>query len=376
MESADLDTAIAALAAALAPRLLAEAREEAIAEVRAELAGRLRAELMRRCEAELGIEVPAERPAEAPTSEEAPAGDPSEPAATEPAPAPDPAAAESASISGHPLAENARREAVAQYVYGVVRTGVPLPRDLVGVDLAGPVRLLESRGLAALVSEVPLDEFDEESLRRNLNDVAWLEEKARAHEQVLEAALGATAVVPLRLCTVFAGEEQVIEMLGREHGVLLDALDRLRGRAEWGVKVFADREAIEREALRRAARADADEDDEVSAGTAYMNRRRREARAREEAEEIADDWAGEIHAKLAAVAGEALLNPLQRPELSGHPGEMLLNGVYLIADEEASEFRSVARELAERYDRRGVEIVLTGPWPAYNFVKSSIEAAR
>jgi Gas vesicle synthesis protein GvpL/GvpF len=347
VESTDLDAVIAALAAALAPGLVAEAREEAIADVRAELAGRLSAELLRRCEAELGIEAPAA---------------PAEP--EEPAP-----------IS-HPLAENARREAIGHYVYGVIRSGVPLPRDLVGVDPAAPVHLLESRGLAALVSEVPLAEFDEESLRRNLNDVAWLEEKARAHEQVLEAALTATAVVPLRLCTVFTGEEQVIEMLGREYGVLLDALERLGGRAEWGVKAFVGGKAIEREVLRRAAQADEEEDDQASAGTAYMNRRRREARAREEAEEIADEWAGEIHARLAAIAGEALLNPLQRSEVSGHPGEMLLNGVYLVADEEASGFRSAARELAERYDRRGVEIVLTGPWPAYNFVKSSIEAAR
>lgn len=333
MDGADLDAAIAALAAALAPRLVAEAREEAIAEVRAELTGRLRAELTRRCDVELGIEAPTSRP----------------------------------------LAESARREATGSYVYGVVRSGVPLPRDLVAVDPAAPVRLVETRGLAALVSEVPLAEFDEESLRRNLNDVAWLEEKARAHERVLKAALAATAVVPLRLCTVFTGEEQVTEMLGREYGVLLDALERLTGRAEWGVKAFVTREAIELEALRRAARA---EEEEASAATTYMNRWRREARAREVAEEIADEWAREIHGALAAVAGEALLNPLQRPELSGHPGEMLLNGVYLIADEGVADFRSVARVLAERFDRRGVEIVVTGPWPAYNFVKTSIEAAR
>jgi hypothetical protein len=55
---------------------------------------------------------------------------------------------------------------------------------------------------------------------------------------------------------------------------------------------------------------------------------------------------------------------------------MLLNGVYLIDDEQASAFRSVARELAERFERRGVEILVAGPSPAYNFVKSSIEAAR
>jgi hypothetical protein len=55
---------------------------------------------------------------------------------------------------------------------------------------------------------------------------------------------------------------------------------------------------------------------------------------------------------------------------------MFLNGVYLVSDAEAPAFRAAVAALADGFDRRGVEIALTGPWPAYNFVKSSIEAAR
>ncbi|MBS1882806.1 MAG: GvpL/GvpF family gas vesicle protein [Actinobacteria bacterium] len=353
MEERDLDAAIEALAARLAVRVVEEARAEAIAEVRAELSERLTAALLRHCEAEL-----------------APGGD-AEPE-REPVPGPTPERAAAPSL---PLAAHARCEVTGRYVYGVVRAGTLLPGDLAGIEPISRVRLIECRGLAALVSEVPLSTFDDTSLRENLDDVAWLEEKARTHEEVLEAALAATAVVPLRLGTVFAGEEQVREMLSREYGALLDALERLAGRAEWGLKAYVDREGLEREALRRARRTEADAD-QGAAGTAYMNHRRREAEAREGAEAIADEWAWEIHHRLAAVADEALLNPLQLPELSGHQGKMLLNGVYLIADEGASDFRSAVRVLAEGFDRRGVEVVLTGPWPAYNFVKSSIEAAR
>jgi hypothetical protein len=162
-------------------------------------------------------------------------------------------------------------------------------------------------------------------------------------------------------------------MLGREHPVLLDALDRLAGKTEWGVKAFADPEALEREV---AARAGGKEDEEVSRGIAYMNRKRRQARAWEEVEEVADDWARLIHSHLAEVAAEALLNPLQRPEVTGHDGEMLLNGVYLVGEDETARFREQVRELRDEFDRNGVEVLLTGPWPAYNFVKSSIEAAR
>lgn len=307
MEAPDLDEAIAALVAALAPRLVAAMREEAVAEVRAELARRLTAELLTRCEAELGI-------------------------AAEPP-----------------------RRALGHYVYGVVRSGAAIPADLPGVDSSAPLRLVECRGLAALVSDVTLAEFDEAGLRAMVEDVAWLEAVEGAHERVLAALIGTAAVVPQRLCTVLADEAQVHEMLGRDHGLLLDALARLGGRAEWGVKAFAAPIAMEREALRRATRIDEEWDPDAP---------------------LADEWAREIHADLALFAEEALLNPLQPPAVSGRRSEMLLNGVYLVDDERASAFRSVARQLSERLGLRGVEIVLAGPGPAYNFVKSSIESAR
>ena len=42
-----------------------------------------------------------------------------------------------------------------------------------------PVRLVEREGLAVVVSEVDLEQFGEEGLRRNLEDLAWLEHMER-----------------------------------------------------------------------------------------------------------------------------------------------------------------------------------------------------
>jgi len=228
--------------------------------------------------------------------------------------------------------------------------------------------------LAAIVSPVSLAEFGEETLRENLNDVTWLEEKARAHENVLEGALQRATIVPMRLCTIYSGEEQVGEMLRNQRDILLDALVRLEGKAEWGVKLIAEPGALERVV---AERSGADDDDgKVSSGTAYMNRKRRVARTRDGELELAEDWAREVHDQLAEAAHEALLNPLQRPDVSGYEGDMLLNGVYLVEDPRLEDFRAVAERLADEYQRLGVAVELTGPWPPYNFVKSSIEAAR
>ena len=201
----------------------------------------------------------------------------------------------------------------------------------------------------------------------------WLEEKARAHERVLDEALSRMTVVPLRLCTIYRGPEQVREMLASEHDVFADALGRLKGHAEWGVKLIAEPGALERAASRGP---DGESDAELAPGAAYMRERGREARAAEQLELLAEDWAHDAHERLAAAAGEALRNPLPDPAVTGHEGDMLLNGVYLVPDAGLDAFRSAVDALQVDYAPRGVEVQLTGPWPAYNFVKGSIEAAR
>jgi len=347
----ELQAAIEALAVEMVPAVVADARSEAEANARAILSKEITRALLR--EAEGMLDPPGSSPEPPPELS-------SETRAREPAP-----------LS---LREQARQPALGLYLYGIVRADVRITGELPGVDSSSSVFLLEGSELAAIVSSVPLEEFGEEPLRENLNEVAWLEEKARAHEGVLEALLESTTVVPTRLCTIFSDEKQVREMMSRERDALLEALERLEGKAEWGVKAFAGSGALERAALERAKEG-ADEES-VSPGAAYMDRRRREARARENAEEIADGWAQAIHERLARCAAEALLNPLQRREVSGRDGDMLLNGVYLVEDEKVEQFRELASELADDYCTRGVLVELTGPWPAYNFVKNSIEAAR
>jgi hypothetical protein len=357
----ELQAAIEALAAEKAPAIVADARSDAEANARSILAKEITRALLREAE---GIV----RPLDAPPEQRGPSSTARD---SEPAPR---LAGQARDSAPRLLSEEVDESALGLYLYGIVRANVRLSGDLPGVDSRRHVFVIEGNELAAVVSSVPLVEFGEEPLRENLNDVTWLEEKARAHEGILEALLESATVVPTRLCTIFHDERQVREMMSREAPALLDALERLEGKAEWGVKVFAERGALERAAERQAS--EGAEEGPISRGAAYMERRRREARARENAEEIADGWAQAIHERLARCAAEALLNPLQRRELSGHDGEMLLNGVYLVEDEEVERLRELASELGEEYRERRVEVQLTGPWPAYNFVKSSIEAAR
>src|SRR5205085_11872727 len=108
------------------------------------------------------------------------------------------------------------------------------------------------------------------------NDIEWLEVVARAHEDVLERALGAGTIVPLRLCTRDESEEGARRMLAEEHDTLGAALDHLAGREEWGVKLLVDPDRLAEEARARGAEG-ADLEAGLSAetdGGAYLLRRR------------------------------------------------------------------------------------------------------
>jgi hypothetical protein len=182
---------------------------------------------------------------------------------------------------------------------------------------------------------------------------------------VLDAVRQQTTVIPMRMCTVYRTDGGVREMLRREAEALQEALDHLRGKAEWGVKVFAD--------LAPAGEGSPPEGE--TSGTAYLERKRTERDRRERFLELIEQATTRIHERLAAVASDALLIPPQRPEASGHTGEMVQNGVYLVADDEVDRFAEEVRVLQAELAPEGLELEPTGPWPAYNFVPGTIGAA-
>jgi len=231
---------------------------------------------------------------------------------------------------------------VAWYVYGVVPAGVVLD----GLEV------VSEHGLSAIVRRVDLAEFGEEPLRRNLEDRAWLEQAVASHDAVLSSVVGATPLVPLRFGAVFRDEAGVREMLHEREGELRDALERLRGHVELGVKVFL-------------VDASPGEETKPASGREYLLQKQRARDAGSAAQTEALEQVRALHEHLASLADGARANPPQPPELSGRREAMLLNGAYLVRRDEQPEFTAAAED---RDDGR-LEVVVTGPWPAYNFVE-------
>jgi hypothetical protein len=238
------------------------------------------------------------------------------------------------------------------YLYAVTDAATPEePEQLVGVDGAA-VRRVESGGLAAVVSSVEPTRFSEEALRRSLEDLEWLERTARAHHAVVAAVARSGPVAPVRLATVYLDDDNVRALLVERASEFGSALDRIRGRAEWGVKGFA---------VRSEAGSEPQITDETKPGTAYLMRRRAErdlaARGHQDAAEAAEA----AHREMSALAVASRRYQPQDPRLSGVREEMVLNVAYLVDEADA------LRRLVEHWDAQCLRLELTGPWAPYSF---------
>ncbi|QKV92885.1 GvpL/GvpF family gas vesicle protein [Streptomyces sp. NA02950] len=247
------------------------------------------------------------------------------------------------------------------YVFAVCRPSGPEARTalggLTGVGPPAPVRTLAAGPLTAVVQDVPAADYAEEALRQRLSDRAELERCARAHHEVITAAMAAAPTVPLPLATLYRGDERAREALREREDSLLAALTRITGRVEWGVKVYALAGQPTDPAAAPGAAA--------ASGRAYLEQIRGRQRGREERRGAALRAAERVD---TVVRGLAVATRRLRPhgaEVTGPRRTHVLNAAYLVDRGRERQVRAALASL--RRDETAVEIELSGPWAPYSF---------
>ncbi|MFD0690141.1 GvpL/GvpF family gas vesicle protein [Actinomadura fibrosa] len=268
----------------------------------------------------------------------------------------------------------------AVYLYGVCRGLDPGALDGTTGVAGTPVRGVVAGGLTALVSTVRLDDYGEAALRANLEDLAWLEDTARAHHDVVDRAAHAAPTAPVRIATIYRDDARVAEVLTTQGDRFTEVLDGIAGRSEWGVKAYARPDALQAGGTGDTEAADPNPGGGLEpraepltgsrpgagAGTAYLRRRQDERRRRADAGRRVAEQAAGIHAELADHAVATRHHPPQDPKLSGRSGLQILNAAYLLDDDQAEGFLAVTRAIQERLP--GIDVEVTGPWPPYSFI--------
>lgn len=211
----------------------------------------------------------------------------------------------------------------------------PPPPGLTGVD-GHPVRLVEEAGLALWFSDGSPSEPTVERIR--------------AHDAVVRAALRTATPLPFRFGTRLRGEPQARAMLRENRERFAQALQRVEGRVEMGVRaLWTD----------GSAPAPPPEELPVRSGRDYMEALRRRHLQQRHSRERADQLLDRLEAVFAPVS------PVSHRIATPEPG---VAGVvaHLVQRESLHQYRRCADEAANLLGE--VELHFSGPWAPYSFV--------
>jgi hypothetical protein len=261
------------------------------------------------------------------------------------------------------------------YAYGLVDT---LPHSLAvpGIDQHHPIYAVRARDMCLLVSKIDVPAFQrqvgdlfaalhraEESARSGVESIL------RLHEAVVDLLRQQTTVVPFKFGTILKDEQAARQLLHDCAEQFTKLLAKFTGKAEWGLKVYADRQTLTRYLASPAQAGHDPADGQVqSRGLAYLHRKKREAQTQELVSAQLAAISEAIWQQMGAYAEEACIHETLPRTLTGH--EMILNAAYLLADTHSAHFCQQGEVLKETYQALGLDLEISGPWSAYSFTET------
>lgn len=260
------------------------------------------------------------------------------------------------------------------YLFCIARADLlPPSLDLEGLEDGSKVLQERQGDLAAVLSEVSLEDFTGPQAEARLKDLAWLAPRALKHEQIIEETARRSPVLPARFGTIFSTLSSLEEQMSRHHDAIRAFLDRTDRAEEWGLKGYLDRgkaqeRAVDEEMAARSPQLSA------SPGLRYMQERK----LRGEADAKVSRWLRETAAEMKEQLSQTALETAERRLLAGPaeiPGEMVLNWAFLVPKSGADAFRSKVELLGPTVRGWGLALEIAGPFPPYSFTPGLGEPA-
>lgn len=195
-----------------------------------------------------------------------------------------------------------------------------------------------------------------------------------AHHGTVEAAWARLGtVLPLGFGTVIKGESgggserNVARWLTQEHGRLKHRLDKVRGKAEYGVQVFWDLGVVAQNLAQTSPEIRKMEEDirTRSKGVVYMYRQRLENLVKGAVETRADECFKDFYRRISQHADEVKVEKTKKPE---HPLQMIMNLSCLV---HGDRYEDMGKELDKIAQMEGFSVRFTGPWPPYSFASDA-----
>lgn len=240
-------------------------------------------------------------------------------------------------------------------------------------DAVAPPYLLSlgepANGLWAVAQDVPAARFAEQALRERLADHTELESMARMHHEAVSASAALGPVVPLPLATLFTDRGRARETLSQQVARFRAVLERVRGREEWAVKVYAT--ANPPASAAEPTPQNTTRTTGLVSGSAYLDRVRSRQRDRQARQDATLACAARVDDAIRALAVDAVRRRPHGPDITGRHRSQILNAAYLLDVNRTDEFNTAITSIkAIEAERAPLEIEVSGPWVPYSFVES------
>ena len=226
-----------------------------------------------------------------------------------------------------------------------------------------------SQGIYAIVSKVSASKFGEDNLKKKLTDMSWVEKNVRQHEDLVEAIMEETTVLPFKFASVFRTEKNVEKLLKEHNAEFKKIIADLENTDEWGLKIYCNSEQLKAllEEKNELIREKTQEITSSGKGKAYFLKKKRDELIRNMLNEKISEYTQNSFEKLKKMSSRAKINKILPKEVTEKKEDMVLNSAFLVNKKLIIGFNHALVNLKTKYFDKGLSFDCSGPWPPYNF---------
>ncbi len=238
------------------------------------------------------------------------------------------------------------------YLYGITREIPAKLRLPEAVDGSAAVEAFPCGEFSCWISRVDPAEFGD-SLQTHMQDLEWLAAASVRHQRVVAAIFEKTVILPARFATLFRSEQSLARHVSKSQRELRKSFERLKGRHEYGVKIFAESSA------RGQASA-------AASGRDYLRRKSEMLAA------TASTISPELERFIAGLR-EMAVEVAEGGAVSGGQRRLVWHGSLLLGRSDRAQLDAALATFSRDFQGR-YRIECSGPWPPYSFIGGSVRA--
>lgn len=224
------------------------------------------------------------------------------------------------------------------------------------------ISLVNYKDLTLIGKVVNISDFQKE-LQEALKNPKAMEVVLTEHQGFLDRLMRKTTVIPFQFGTILKDKKGAIDYLKSSYTKYKEQLEKFKNRQEWGVRVFADLKKLKTGITKFGPESK----EKLGTGTSYLLRKKQEEEAEKTANGKLADFSGEILTGLKEFAFEYKVT--ESAQRFSQKGELLISVFAFLLDKaKIRKFNQKLKSLQKKYQKFGLSLTASGPWPAYNFI--------